>query len=142
MKTNDNNPYNNSCIALPFPPIGADVAFEMDIYARFMRHLRVVPTSRQDVQILSAIQYAADMMDLSDAYISKVLVDLGLRAPRAAFPEAYLEHADQSLMRDPHEVGCASASLQALHNHWISHGEDRFAAFKRHYTVQSEPLHV
>ncbi len=113
-------------ITLPFPPFAiypdaADSAFEMDIYARFMRHLRVVPTSRPDIQILSSIQFVADMTGVDDAQIAKILVDLGLRAPRSAFPDGYLRHADAAIRRSWDEFGAASKPLRELAHVW---GED------------------
>ena len=51
-------------IALPLPPSStASNAEEMDVYARFMRHLRHVPNNRMEIKILSAIQFTADMLD-------------------------------------------------------------------------------
>lgn len=99
MKTND-NVFEVSSIVLPLPPTSHfDDAFAMEIYARFMRQLRYVPTSRADIQVLTCIQFAADMMDISDAQVAKVLVDLGLRAPRSAFPIGYLSFVDRCSMQ-------------------------------------------
>ena len=87
---------DSNSIVLPLPPtsIYAD-AFAMDVYARFMRQLRYVPTSRADIQILASIQYVADAMDIPDIQVTKLLVDLGLRAPRDAFPACYLESCER-----------------------------------------------
>ncbi|HNQ92392.1 MAG TPA: hypothetical protein PKI93_05610 [Alphaproteobacteria bacterium] len=131
----------NEKIVLPFPPQDvAEMRTEMDVYARFMRHLRSVPSSREEIRILSSIQFVADMMVLSDALVAKMLVDLGLRAPRMAFPETYLEHADQALMRGVHEIGSANESLRDLKLHWDRIGEDRLAAFRRVYPALTEGL--
>ncbi len=110
-------------ITLPFPPLAmypdvAGSAFEMDVYTRFMRHLRVVPTSRPDIQILSSIQFVADMTGVDDAQIAKILVDLGLRAPRSAFPEGYLHHADTALKRVLGTFTAANKPLQELAGVW------------------------
>ena len=123
---------------LPMPPEIED-AVNMEIYARFMGHLRHVPNSRMEIKILSAIQFTADMIDYTDAQVSKVLVDLGLRASRAAFPADFLKFADASLMRSGWEVGGPSASLYALKAHWDKSGEDKFAAFRGDYSVIREP---
>ena len=136
MKSNDNS-FEVHHITLPFPPTDMKADFEMEVYARFMRHLRQVCNSRSDIRVLSSIQFVADMMDVSDALISKILVDLGLRAPRMAFPEAYLEFADNTLMREIHQSGSASLCLRELQNHWAETGDDRFAAFKRLYPTLS-----
>lgn len=140
MKANDNLSTNNERVLLPLPPVSVEAKFEMDIYARFMRHLRHVANSREDIKVLSAIQFVADMMDVQDDEIAKVLVDHGLRAPRVAFPANYLEYVDNALMRDDWEHGAASSSLKELREHWGSIGEDRFAAFKRYYPSIAEDM--
>lgn len=128
-------------IVLPFPPQDTlEARVEMDVYARFMRHLRSVPSSREEIRVLSSIQFVADMMVLSDALVAKMLVDMGLRAPRVSFPETYLEHADQALMRDVHEIGSANEALRDLKSHWDKIGEDRLAAFRRVYPTLTEGL--
>jgi hypothetical protein len=127
-------------IILPLPPTSALEASDMELYARFMRHLRNVPNSRMEIKILSAIQFTADILDHSDAHISKTLVDLGLRAPRVSFPADFLKFADQSLMRGGWEVGGPSASLQDLKSYWDSIGEGKFAAFRGDYSLVNEQL--
>jgi hypothetical protein len=115
---------------------------ELEIYARFMRHLRCVPTSVMDIKILAAIQFTSDMMDLSDALVAKTLVDMGLRAPRRAFPASYLDHVDRTLMRSGFDIGGPKGATIALKQHWDEIGEDCFAAFRQDYPHKLEPLHV
>lgn len=140
VKCNDNHSTEmtdaDTRIVLPLPPQGT---MEMDVYVRFMRHLRHVPNSRMDIKILSAIQFTADMIDVGDALVAKMMVEAGLRAPRSAFPAAYLEHVDRSLMRTGWDVGAPCAATLALKTHWDQIGEDRFAAFRRDYPRVQEP---
>lgn len=122
------NSGNKECVTLPFPPLetqGTQTDFGMDVYVRFMRHLRIIPCSKYEIRILSAIQFVADSMNEDDAQIAKILVDLGLRAPRMAFPESFLEFIDYRIMR-----GCTNdgSSLYQLIDHWNGIGEDPFAA--------------
>ena len=124
-------------VILPLPP-ERDECREIDVYARFMRHIRNVPNSRLEIKVLSALQFTADMTDHSDAHVAKILVEHGLRAPRMAFPAEFLEYADQSLMRGGWDVGGPSEALNELRDHWARCGDDRFAAFKRGYPVLSE----
>jgi len=124
-------------ISLPLPPERQD-AGEMAVYARFMQHLRHVPNSRMSIKVLSAIQFTADMQDHSDAHVAKLLVDLGLRAPRMAFPADFLTFIDQALMRDEWDVAGPSEALCDLRQYWNENGEDRFVAFKRDYPRVSE----
>jgi hypothetical protein len=125
-------------ITLPIPPNSALDRTDMELYARFMRHLRNVPNSRMEIKILSAIQFTADMLDHSDAHISKALVDLGLRAPRVAFPADFLKYADQALMRSGWEVGAPSTGLHELKAYWDQIGEGKFAAFRGEYSLINE----
>lgn len=127
-KCNDNKVDNK--VVLPLPPED-QAPTDMDIYARFMRHLRNVPNSRMEIKILSAIQFTADMLDIGDALVAKTLVDCGLRAPRQSFPAEYLEFIDKSLLRSGWEVGGPSASAAELKAHWDKIGEDKFAPFRR-----------
>ena len=125
-------------LVLPLPPQNPSLTEEMEIYARFFRHLRHVPHSRTDIKILSSIQFTADFLDHSDAHVAKVLVDLGLRAPRMAFPADFLRFVDDSLMRSGWEIGGPTPSIIALKTFWDKNGEDRFAAFKRDYSLLTE----
>lgn len=126
---------------LPLPPPGiAERKDEMAVYARFMRHLRHVPNSRMEIKILSAIQFTADMMDYSDAHVAKTLVDLGLRAPRMAFPADFLMFTDQSFLRSVFDIGGPNEALLDLKDFWNTIGEDKFAAFKTTYDVL-EPVY-
>lgn len=129
-------------VFLPLPPLGGIESIELEIYARFMKHYRLVPNSRVDIKILSAIQFTADMLDLNEALVAKTLADMGLRAPRRAFPEAYLDHVDRSLMRSGWDVGGPCASTVDMKRFWDDIGEDRFAAFRKDYALLSEPAHV
>jgi len=131
MKANDN--LSPELVELPIPEINTHSNSDMEIYARFMRHLRHVANSRMEIKVLSSIQFVSDMLDLSDAQVTKTLVDMGLRAPRMALPTEYLDHADACLMRDDWEIGAANNALKALHSHWCKIGEDKFAAFRKFY---------
>lgn len=130
---------------LPLPPSpGEEARFEMEVYARFMRHLRHVPSSRADVKVLASIQFTADMMDTGEALVARVLVDQGLRAPRRAFPASFIDFADRAAMRmawgDDHPP---SGSMLALREHWDRIGEGRFgSALRSHYAVYSDTVYA
>lgn len=115
-------------ISLPVPPPRSDSEEEEAVYARFFRHIRHVPNHKMEIKILSSIQFTADFLNYSDAHVAKILVDLGLRAPRMAFPAEYLRFADTSLRRSGWEIGGPGKALQELRDYWDSIGEDRFAA--------------
>lgn len=128
-------------VRLPLAP-EIDQDQETEIYAFFMRNLRHVPNSRLEIKVLSAIQFTADMLDCSDAHVSRALVDLGLRAPRMAFPADFLSYADAALMRSGWEVGGPSSALLALKTHWDTIGEDKFSAFRGDYPLSAPRILV
>lgn len=113
---------NTAHFVLPLSPTEKD-HMDSHICRKFIRHLRHVPSSRMTVKILASIQYTADMLDCSDSLIAKVLVDYGLRAPRAAFPEGFLKHVDSSFQYEPMSIAAASWSYKALHDHWYGIGD-------------------
>jgi hypothetical protein len=99
---------------------------ERDIYMSFIRAVREGPSRRMEVRILTAIHRAADQTDNSDAYVSRVLTDLGLMAPRLAFPGDFLDHIDANLVRS-RPLRSVPASYLALAHHWAAIGEDLYA---------------
>jgi hypothetical protein len=127
---------------LPLPPEHKEMKSEMEIYARFMRHLRLVPNSQMEIKVLSAIQFTADILNESDAYVAKALVDLGLRAPRKAFPATYLEFVDKSLLRSGLELGGPTQSASELRAHWNAIGEDKFAAARYDFPVAEQTFFI
>ncbi len=146
-KANDNRDKNIKIeikdIQLPLPPKSADAEFEMEVYARFMKHIRNVPNSRMVIKILSSIQFVADMMDCSDGHISKVLVDMGLRAPRFAFPAEFLDFCDKSLIRNIWDLGSPSEGIRCLREHWNNIGEkDKLAVSERKYGLIEDGVYV
>ncbi|GEM_PF-419950 len=157
--SNHNAAYNHSPerVVLPLPPqaghrrdeavtatrAGEDTRFEMEIYARFMRHLRNVPNSRMEIKILSAIQFTSDMMSVGDALVAKTLADLGLRAPRRAFPVSFLDFADKALARTGWDAGSPPACVMKMRDHWDRIGEDRFAHVRGgQYAVYNENVYI
>ena len=137
--------YNHDHISLPLPPaITSDSHFEMEVYARFMRHLRHVPNSRMEIKILSAIQFTADIMDHGDALVAKTLVDLGLRAPRKAFPATFLDFVDRCAQRRSWTGSSVPpAQVLELKEHWDVIGENRFLiSVPSHFAVYNENFYV
>jgi hypothetical protein len=139
-KANDNNVID-TCerVVLPLPDLNAESS-DMEIYARFMRHMRLVPNTRMDIKILSAIQFTSDMMDMNDVLVAKSLANMGLRAPRRAFPTSYLEYLDDSLMRTGFEVGGPTQTALAMKDHWEAIGDSVSASYKG-CEIVTDPLH-
>lgn len=126
--------HDHDTLRLPLAP-AMGFEQEMRLYARFMQHFRHVPHSRASIKILSAIQFTADMLGYSDAHVAKTLVELGLRAPRLAFPAAFLSYVDAALLRSGWEVGGPTLALVELKTFWDEIGEDKFSAFKGDYPL-------
>ncbi len=112
-------------IIWPLPPDSADERFEMEVCARFMRYLRYAPGYHPEIKILSSIHFVADLLDCCDAHIAKILVERGLRAPRAAFPSCFLEFADGALKSSHEGIDALIPGLRDLKSHWEKIGEDR-----------------
>lgn len=128
-------------IILPLPPENDALHdVEMEVYARFMRHLRHVPHSREDIKILATIQFVADMLDFADGQVARMLVDMGLRAPRLAFPADFLNFVDRSLMRNDWDVDAARSSMKDLRAYWDNIGEDKFAWLRKDYVFAQPRL--
>ena len=122
---------HTSGAVLPLPPRVAGIsarADDMEIYVFFMRHLRHVPCSRAAIKVLSAIQFTADILDCSDAHVAKVLVELGLRTSRMAFPADFLRYVDAAMIREGWQVGGPTPALKELGTYWRAQGESPFAA--------------
>jgi hypothetical protein len=105
-------------IVLPLSPVEKD-NLDGQICQKFLRHLRHVPSENASVKILASIQYSADMLGLSDALVSKILVDYGLRAPRESFPSGFLGHIDDMLLKYSPDYLGISPSVQELAQHWM-----------------------
>ncbi|MGH1456910.1 MAG: hypothetical protein ACRBDI_09030 [Alphaproteobacteria bacterium] len=136
---------NDKNITLPYLELTQAISEDRALYLRFMGHLRHVPVSRAEIKILSSIQFTADMTDNSDAYIASVLVEMGLRAPRLAFPNSFLDFADRTLMRRDWDVGAPSDGLMALQEYWfnqISSHEKPSGDFRQLHSVVREDVLV
>lgn len=135
------NSINDNGVVLPqAPDCGCD-GESGEIFRRFSRHLCHVPVSRMEIKILSAIQFTADMMDMSDAHVSKILVEMGLRAPRLAFPMEFLDYADKALMRRGWSVGAPGDAMIALQGVWFSMQKECGSSPFRHiHTVVEQDL--
>lgn len=131
-----------AALTIHFPVFHASMnANDKEIVQIFLQSQRDVVHSRAEVKILSAIHKTADLVGTSDAYIAKILVDFGLRAPRLAFPADFLDHIDNTVIRSEQAgFSLLSKSYKKLIDYWISVGEDPLE-FARNpvpaYTVSS-----
>ena len=114
---------------------------QWEIYTRFVGHMRHVPVSRMEIKILSAIQFTADILDSSDAHIAKELVEMGLRAPRIAFPVEFLDYVDNALLRCGWDIGAPSEEMIELRDQWFAPKEQlSLAPFRHVHTIVKEEV--
>lgn len=128
----DDGYFEDTYILLPLPPLEpaeSKSKFEMEIYVRFMRCLRNISNMPREMAILTALQFVADMMEMIVTEVVEILVDLGLRAPRSAFPESYVKLIDQATMQDIYDVRLSHFPLRDLRHHWQAIREDKFLSF-------------
>ncbi len=139
MKANDNLHPERIILPIPHAELIHDqqFRFEIEVYSRFMRHLRMAGHSREEIRVLTSIQFVADMMNICDTEVAAALVQLGLRVPRSALPQDFLDGIDSALMRDSADHGGPSKCVLDLRDHWSMIGEDRFAAFRRYHPTLS-----
>lgn len=97
-----------------------------EIYMAFTQSLRDTQNQSLERRILCAIHKAADRTGHSDAYITRVLVDMGLRAPRLALPSDFLDHADSNLLATHRFPIPLPESYRDLATHWGALGEDSY----------------
>lgn len=114
------------------------------IYKHFMGHIRNVPVSRMEIKILSSIQFTADILQTSDAHVAKELIEMGLRAPRAAFPMEFLNYIDGSMMRNGWDIGAPSEAMKELHGQWtLRHDGAPLGSFRHvHSIVEEDVIHA
>ena len=114
----------NGAVRYPLPPTVFDRFGEgLDLYVRFMRIVRASATTNVKAKILSAIQGAAIASGQGDGDASLLLIELGLRAPRAAFPAEFLERMDGALLRRAAGAQDLSPALRDLVIHWHDIGD-------------------
>ncbi|MGH1404571.1 MAG: hypothetical protein ACRBDL_10030 [Alphaproteobacteria bacterium] len=129
-------------MTLPHIDLEKACPVQKELYLCFMGHIRRVPVSRPEIKILSAIQSTADRLHISDAHVSKELVEMGLRAPRLSFPLEFLDFIDRSMMRCGWDIGAPSSAMVELRDVWFENvGQDRLPLFRHvHAIVQEDVL--
>ena len=105
-------------IILPLPPEHKDEKFEMEIYATFMRYLRVQTNQRYDFKIYGAIESTALFLRYETDIIAKTLVDLGLRAGPSAFPASFLSFCGKAIRNLGKNIKYCPQSILSLYRHW------------------------
>lgn len=106
-------------VRYPLPPTAfSQWADEMDIYVRFMRQVRTSAYTKAEHKIFSGIQVAGAATHRDDAHVAMMLIDLGLRAPRGAFPAEFLCRIDAAITRAGQVESALSTAVADLLEHW------------------------
>lgn len=128
-------------VTLPHLSLDHQHCEKREIYTHFMRHLRQVPISKMEMKVLSSIHFTADIMGCSDAHIAKELVEMGLRAPRIAFPIDFLDYADSAAMRCGWSVGAPSHAIMDLRGDWQGfHEQLALSPFRHVHSILREDV--
>lgn len=111
-----------SHVRLPLPPgvFSPTWAVDMDVYVRFMRAMRGSIITKPEQKLLVAITTAATQManEIDESDVALTLVELGLRAPRGAFPASFVNRALDAHMRFVRRGGDFKESLKELLTLW------------------------
>lgn len=77
---------------MPVPP--QEGTQDSQFYQTFVRSMNRVSVKKATDRIKQAIERTADACDTSPAYIARILVEYGLRAPRHVFPNDFISFID------------------------------------------------
>jgi hypothetical protein len=114
----DGNPRHR----LPTPPtvFSPTWAIDMDVYVRFARALRNLTLTMIEQKLLVAIDDVSNQMaaELSEDDVALTLVQLGLRAPRGAFPGGFVNRVLDAHLRHMRRGDTFDPALADLLAHW------------------------
>jgi len=77
---------------MPVPP--TDSSPDMPYYQAFVHAMNRTQAANIAEKLRLAITATADTTRTSPAHIARMLVDYGLRAPRAAFPDSFVDYVE------------------------------------------------
>lgn len=117
-------------ITMPMPPNVADrTAF--DYYQCFIRHMNNTPFPDDTDKVADAICRTANDTDSSPAYVARLLVGQGLRAPKASFPDDFVYYVDGHIKRHNTPMSPINGDIADLVNGWgVAVQGNKSAAFK------------
>lgn len=123
-------------IILPVPTKSFFYPEADDMAWSFLQVLRDIKHNDKASGIAKAIEFVADFMNASDAFVAKMLVDQGLRAPREAFCEEFLDYVDKSLSAT-RWLFSADKNLVELGRYW-----DEIGVLERHLPKDHDMMQV
>lgn len=82
-----------SIYTMPVPPMKDSQAY--DYYQQFVHEMNSSFEAQTGRRIQQSIERAASRLRTSPAYLARVLVEYGLRAPKSVFPLDFVAHVEQ-----------------------------------------------
>ena len=126
-------------ITMPMPPNVADrTAF--DYYQCFIRHMNNTPFPDDADKVADAIDRTANDTDSSPAYVARLLVGQGLRAPKSSFPDDFIYYVDGHIKRHNTPMSPVNDDIAELVNGWdvtIQHGKAPVANDRKNNTAKA-----
>ena len=103
---------------MPVPP--AESHPDHEYYQAFVRAMNRLPRQAPVGQkLLTSIQQTADQMGTSEAHVARLLVDYGMRAPREAYPNSFVEFVDRyPIPRNAVERAALDTDVIELKDFW------------------------
>src|SRR5688572_33413892 len=102
---------------MPVPP--ADTSPDMPYYRAFVHAMNRSKEPSIALKLRAAIEATAEMTKTSPAHIARMLVDYGLRAPRNAFPDSFVDYVESRPAPKSFVPRVASdEDVAALKNFW------------------------
>lgn len=104
---------------MPVPPAEGSQAF--DYYQQFVREMNKSYETQTGIRIKQSIARAAERLNTSPAYMARVLVEYGLRAPRHVFPNEFIVHVEQQNRSTVMQHFQLSGGVSELGLFWARH---------------------
>lgn len=89
-----------------------------DFYPVFLKSLREIGREIKSDTIRKAIKITAETMHISPEAASRYLVELGIRAPRSAFPRDFVRHIETRKDRSVMEQDSLTSAQRDLVSLW------------------------
>ena len=110
-------------IVLPICPDDHADTEDKKTFHIFMQTLRSQSNSLMSSKVLSAIHSTAQRRQHDVDQVAKVLVDFGLKAPKKAFPQGFVNFCENAIARSINSFKPVPSSIRDLAAHWTKTGE-------------------
>ncbi len=101
-----------------YPTLPMNENMESRCCYAFHRFLKLIDEPKETKAIHQAIQLTAQETGFSDMYVSKILVEQGLKAPKDAFPESFSTFLEDKTNINGWAAGSLSYAQNKLTKFW------------------------